>query len=64
MFRFRNIAFTIGLMTVPALGVLFAQAPPVAARPPRPTPPTRDPMAPGYVKLIFYSEKEILSASG
>src|SRR5215468_4770419 len=47
MFRALSIAFWISLAigADPAMG----QAPAVAARPPRPTPPTRDPHTPGYV---------------
>src|ERR1700687_2803447 len=47
MFRLLSIAFPIGLMT--GLGPAMAQAPTAAARPVRPTPPTRDPNTPGYV---------------
>jgi enterochelin esterase family protein len=45
MFRLLRIAFSISLMT----GLAMAQAPAAAARPARPTPPTRDPHTPGYV---------------
>src|SRR5256885_1312801 len=46
MYRLLSIAFLTSLMTgFPAM----AQAPAPAARPPRPTPPTRDPHTPGYV---------------
>jgi enterochelin esterase-like enzyme len=47
MFRLSSIAFLISLMT--GLDPAIAQAPAAAARPPRPTPPTRDPNTPGYV---------------
>ena len=53
MFRVSNIAFLICLTT--GLDSAMAQSPPAAqtpapaARPPRPTPPTRDPHTPGYV---------------
>ena len=47
MFLLRRIAFLICLMTGP--GLAMAQAPAAAARPARPTPPTRDPHSPGYV---------------
>ena len=46
MFRLLSIAFSIGLMT--GLSAM-AQTPAAAARPARPTPPTRDPHTPGYV---------------
>jgi enterochelin esterase family protein len=42
MFRLVAIASLFGLIAT-------AQTPPAAARPPRPTPPTRDPHTPGYV---------------
>jgi len=42
-----GIALSIGLMAV--LHPAMAQAPAAAARPARPTPPTRDPHTPGYV---------------
>ena len=47
MRRLLSIAFSITLIigSIPAM----AQAPAAAARPPRPTPPTRDPKTPGYV---------------
>ena len=47
MFRLTGIAFGITLIisSMPAM----AQAPAPAARPARPTPPTRDPNTPGYV---------------
>jgi enterochelin esterase family protein len=45
--RLLNIAFLTVLMA--AAGPAIAQAPPTAAHPPRPTPPTRDPNTPGYV---------------
>jgi hypothetical protein len=45
--RLPSIAFLIGLMTGVDPGM--AQAPTAAARPTRPTPPTRDPNTPGYV---------------
>ena len=45
MFRLFSIAFSIGLMT----GLATAQTPAATTRPARPTPPTRDPHAPGYV---------------
>ena len=47
MFRLLSVAFLISLMT--DLNPALAQAPPATARPPRPTPPTRDPHTPGYV---------------
>src|ERR1700709_1580995 len=49
MFRPASVAILIGLMS--ASGSLMAQAPTTtpAPRPPRPTPPTRDPHTPGYV---------------
>ena len=51
MFRLLTITFSIGLMT--GLDPAMAQppaAPTTSARPARPTPPTRDPATPGYVK--------------
>ena len=50
MFRLLSIALLIGLTA--GLDPAMAQAPPPAAnaRPARPTPPTRDPNTPGYVK--------------
>src|SRR6266536_614586 len=47
MFRLLSIAFLICLMT--GLDPAVAQTPNPAARPPRPTPPTRDPATRGYV---------------
>ncbi len=47
MFRLLSSAFLISLMT--GLHPAMAQAPTAAARPARPTPPTRDPNTPGYV---------------
>jgi enterochelin esterase-like enzyme len=49
MFRILNTSFVMILMAgqVPAMAQTPAPAP--AARPPRPTPPTRDPNTPGYV---------------
>src|SRR5712691_3854367 len=47
MFRLLGSAFLISLMT--GLDPAMAQAPTAAARPARPTPPTRDPNTPGYV---------------
>jgi iron(III)-enterobactin esterase len=47
MFRFLSITFLISLMT--GFHPAMAQAPATAARPPRPTPPTRNPNTPGYV---------------
>ena len=47
MFRLLSIAFLISLMT--GFDPAMAQAPAAAARPARPTPPTRDPNTPGYV---------------
>ena len=47
MVRHLSIACLIGLMT--GLDPAIAQPPAAAARPARPTPPTRDPNAPGYV---------------
>ena len=48
MFRFSILAIAITLLT--GLPSALAQTPPPAARPARPTPPTRDPNTPGYVK--------------
>jgi enterochelin esterase family protein len=48
MFRFPSIPLFICLLT--GAGPAISQNPPAAARPPRPTPPTRDPNSPGYVK--------------
>src|SRR4051794_34325726 len=48
MFRLSLLAISISLLAgVPSA---MAQTPPPAARPARPTPPTRDPNTPGYVK--------------
>ena len=47
MHRLLSIAFSVSLMS--GLYPAMAQAPAPAARPPRPTPPTRDPHTPGYV---------------
>ncbi len=47
MHRLLSIAFSVSLMF--GLYPAMAQAPAPAARPPRPTPPTRDPHTPGYV---------------
>jgi enterochelin esterase-like enzyme len=47
MFRLLSIASLISLMT--GFDPVMAQAPPAAARPARPAPPTRDPNTPGYV---------------
>ena len=47
MFRLLCVAFLISLIT--GFDPVMAQAPATAARPPRPTPPTRDPNTPGYV---------------
>jgi enterochelin esterase family protein len=47
MFRVLSIAFLISPLT--GLAPAMAQTPPTAARPARPTPPTRDPNTPGYV---------------
>ena len=47
MFRILSVALLIGLMT--RVDTAMAQAPAAAARPVRPTPPTRDPHTPGYV---------------
>jgi enterochelin esterase family protein len=47
MFRLLSSALLISLMT--GIDPAMAQAPPAAARPARPTPPTRDPHTPGYV---------------
>jgi iron(III)-enterobactin esterase len=47
MFRILSITFLISLTT--GLDPAMAQAPTAAARPARPTPPTRDPNTPGYV---------------
>ena len=44
MFRASGIAFLLSLT------IGFAQVPGSAPRPARPTPPTRDPNTPGYVK--------------
>ncbi|HXR04614.1 MAG TPA: esterase family protein, partial [Verrucomicrobiae bacterium] len=35
------------------------QTPPTAARPPRPTPPTRDPNTPGFIKATELSDGAI-----
>ncbi|MGC2659655.1 MAG: esterase family protein, partial [Bryobacteraceae bacterium] len=48
MSRYLSIALLFGLIVPFAIGV--AQTPRVSARPPRPTPPTRDPNTSGYVK--------------
>ena len=48
MFRVLSAVFLISLSN--SLDKGMAQAPPAAARPARPTPPTRDPNTPGYVK--------------
>ena len=50
MFRIASIALLVGLAA--SVEVSMAQAPvaPAVARPVRPTPPTRDPNTPGYVK--------------
>jgi len=47
MFRLLSIVFLISVM--PGTDPAMAQTPPPAARPARPTPPTRDPNTPGYV---------------
>jgi enterochelin esterase-like enzyme len=47
MFRLLSIACLIALMI--GIDPAMAQAPPAAARPVRPAPPTRDPNTPGYV---------------
>ena len=47
MFRLLRITFLITLIT--GIHPAMAQAPVAAPRPPRPTPPTRDPHSPGYV---------------
>src|SRR5258708_31991501 len=47
MFRPLSIAFLLSLTA--GFDPAMAQAPPVAVRPPRPKPPTRDPNTPGYV---------------
>jgi enterochelin esterase family protein len=47
MVRLINIAFLVSLLT--GFDPAAAQAPTAAARPARPTPPTRDPNTPGYV---------------
>jgi iron(III)-enterobactin esterase len=47
MFRLLCVAFLISLIT--GFDPVMAQAPATAARPPRPTPPTRNPNTPGYV---------------
>jgi enterochelin esterase-like enzyme len=47
MYRLLSVAFSIGLMT--GFDPAPAQAPAAAPTPARPTPPTRDPHAPGYV---------------
>jgi iron(III)-enterobactin esterase len=47
MFRLLCVAFLISLIT--GFDQVMAQAPATAARPRRPTPPTRDPNTPGYV---------------
>ncbi len=47
MSRTLRLVFLVGLTTLPCFAI--AQAPPAAAPPVRPTPPTRDPNTPGYV---------------
>ena len=51
MLRLLRLAFLLSPMAalVPAMAQTPAPAPATAARPPRPTPPTRDPNTPGYV---------------
>src|SRR6185436_14460049 len=53
MLRFPNTVFVISLIAginqALAQAPATAQAPAATARPPRPTPPTRDPNTPGYV---------------
>jgi enterochelin esterase family protein len=60
MFRVRTIAFLIGLAAsvCPVSAQAPAQAPAAAPRPPRPTPPTRDPHTPGYVAAKELSDGE------
>src|SRR6478672_538104 len=48
MFRVSSIVFLISLAT--SLDPAMGQTPATVARPPRPTPPTRDPHTPGYVE--------------
>jgi enterochelin esterase-like enzyme len=64
MFRLLSIAFSISLLT--GLDPAMAQAPAPAARPARPTPPTRDPNTPGYVtaKELPYGAKAPAKADG
>lgn len=57
MFRLPSIAFSILLMA--ALDSAVAQAPPAAPKPARPTPPTRDPNTPGYVKAKELPDGEV-----
>ena len=48
MLRILIVAFSISLVTA-GISLAAVQTPTAAARPPRPTPPTRDPNTPGYV---------------
>jgi enterochelin esterase family protein len=50
MLRASGIAFALLIGLVGGATPALAQTPTVAARPARPTPPTRDPHTPGYVK--------------
>ena len=50
MFRFLSIALLIGVAAGFGPAMAQAPAPGAAARPARPTPPTRDPHTPGYVQ--------------
>jgi enterochelin esterase family protein len=49
MFRLISIAFLLSLVTRLDPAIAQSPAPGVPLRPPRPTPPTRDPHTPGYV---------------
>src|SRR5437867_4500410 len=64
MSRLISVAFAVGLLS----NVAVAQAPPAAnpapagpARGARPTPPTRDPNTPGYVKATDLPDGQIPS---
>src|SRR5512140_3348832 len=60
MFRLVSLTlFTTAIMIYPAV----AQQPPAATRPQRPTPPTRDPNTPGYVKAKDLPDGAVPSAT-
>ncbi|HVW83302.1 MAG TPA: alpha/beta hydrolase-fold protein [Bryobacteraceae bacterium] len=59
MLRLPTIAFSISLLT--GVAPAIAQTPPPPARPMRPTPPTRDPHTPGYVKAKELPDGELPS---